>query len=192
MLLESKQQNQFQVILFSDDSEESFPSRGVAVRYAREHAGGVLLRLEKNRVLTAYEILTNGTQTKFDWERNELRKMEGDRKTFYGVFVRYGSKKAYRGPDIRTMLLKQIRTVDTDTLVCEHLWFTVRKRLAALGALQAGDVLQFDARVDRYEKGYNGWREDVYKEHLTSFRLSFPTKVTKVTEEIPVNMAVNQ
>jgi len=53
------------------------------------------------------------------------------------------------------------------------------KQLAALD-LQIGDVISFHARVTCYEKGYKGYREDVYKPIKIDYRLSNPTKISKI------------
>jgi hypothetical protein len=54
----------------------------------------------------------------------------------------------------------------------------VGKQLAALD-LQIGDVISFQARVTAYEKGYKGYRDDVYKPIEIDYRLSNPTKIAR-------------
>ena len=109
--------------------------------------------------------------------RKALQQQDGERATFLGTFERMGSKRGWMG-DEPTMLLKDIRTPAGEP-ICDHLWFNLTKSFAEL-ALQPGDVVQFDARVKEYEKGYKGRREDVYVPVERDYKLSHPTKVRKV------------
>lgn len=112
--------------------------------------------------------------------RKELEKIEGLRGRFEAVFVRYGSKKGYKGYPVPTLLLKEVKSVSTGEYVTDHLWFTCGKRFNALG-LEEGDVMRFDARVTPYEKGYKGYRGDFdYRSLEYDYRLSFPTNLVKV------------
>ncbi len=111
--------------------------------------------------------------------RNALQQRDGERATFLGTFERMGTKRGWAG-DEPTVLLKDIRTPD-GTPICDHLWFNRTKAFAALG-LVPGDVIQFDARVKEYEKGYKGRREDVYVAIEIDYKLSHPTKVRKVEQ----------
>jgi len=46
----------------------------------------------------------------------------------------------------------------------------------------ACDIVEFRGRVEKYIKGYKGWRDDVYERPTEEdYKLSFPTKVRKVT-----------
>lgn len=63
--------------------------------------------------------------------------------------------------------------------ICDHLWFNLTKGFSVLD-LNPGDQVQFDARVAKYEKGYKGWRTDVYVPVQTDYKLSFPTKMRKL------------
>ncbi len=58
------------------------------------------------------------------------------------------------GPE-KTILLKDIRILETGTLATDHLWFTCGKTFDRL-RLNAGDQIAFNARVGQYEKGYKG------------------------------------
>jgi len=111
--------------------------------------------------------------------RNALQQRDGERATFLGTFERMGTKRGWAG-DEPTVLLKDIRTPD-GTPICDHLWCNRTKAFAALG-LVPGDVIQFDARVKEYEKGYKGRREDVYVPIEIDYKLSHPTKVRKVEQ----------
>jgi len=111
--------------------------------------------------------------------REGLKNFEGKRKRFRAYFVRFGTKKGYKGLE-RTILLKYVEDVSTNRLVAEHLWFNLTKGFAALD-LKEGDQVEFDARVKRYVKGYKGYREDVWKPLELDYKLSHPTKLRKLT-----------
>lgn len=114
--------------------------------------------------------------------RNELAKIEGNRARFEGIFVRFGTKRGYKGYLETTVLLRDVKSIQTGQIMTEHLWFTCGKRLEIL-SLKENDVVRFDARVTPYEKGYKGYRDDGYgdfKPIETDYRLSFPTNVVKV------------
>lgn len=74
--------------------------------------------------------------------------------------------------------------VDGD-VVCDHVWFKVGKRLAGL---RAGDVIQFDARVKTYVKGYRG-RDPLRRIEnppRRDWHLAWPTRV-RVVERVDVS-----
>ena len=110
--------------------------------------------------------------------RTALASRDEERATFQGQFERFGTKKGWQGREEQTILLKDIYD-HTGNLVCDHLWFNATKAFVLLH-LQTGDVVQFDARVKAYLKGYFGRREDVYKPTETDYKLSHPTRVKKL------------
>jgi hypothetical protein len=107
--------------------------------------------------------------------RHALKQLEGERRRFTGTFVRHGTKHAFKGAPLPTILLKDIRD-SSGKIVCDHLWFNLTKEFDNLN-LTEGMVLGFDARVKSYYKGYQGRREDVDKPIERDFRLANPTKV---------------
>jgi len=110
--------------------------------------------------------------------RRALKPLEGVRTTFRGTVAQFGMKTGYTGRDLPILMLKDVMD-SAGNLVTEHLWFMVGKQLAALN-LQIGDVISFHARVTAYEKEYKGYREDVCKPIEIDYRLSNPTKITRV------------
>lgn len=108
--------------------------------------------------------------------RKKLKEIEEIRATFTGTFVRFGIKNGYKC-DLKTILLKDIKN-DKNDVVSEHLWFNFTKGFEKLN-LQENDIVQFDARVKEYFKGYRGHREDVYKPIEKDYKLSHPTKLKK-------------
>ena|SRR5260221_306088 len=114
--------------------------------------------------------------------REALQAQEGIRATFRGTVARFGTKPAYRGYPIPTVMLKDVMD-KKGTIVTDHLWMVQGKQIKALN-LQEGDVVEFDARVTEYTKGYKGYREDVYDAPIeVDYRLSNPTKVRKIMVE---------
>lgn len=109
--------------------------------------------------------------------RKALQQRDGERATFLGTFERMGSKRGWMG-DEPTVLLKDIRTPAGEP-ICNHRWFSLTKAFASLN-LTPGDVVQFDARVKEYAKGYKGRRDDGYVPIERDYKLAHPTKVRKV------------
>ena len=107
-------------------------------------------------------------------ERGEKR--EGERMRLRATFEREGTKPGWKGKQpIVTVLFRDVRVVASGRLATDHLWFTKGKTWAEL-ALEAGDVVEFDARVTGYIEGHQGRRE----EELGG-AWSHPTKVKVVT-----------
>ena len=110
--------------------------------------------------------------------RKLLKQQMGRRGEFRATVAQFGTKSAFRGPDLSTMLLKDVKD-ETGQIVTDHLWMTVGKQLSRLN-VQVGEEIVFVARVTRYEKGYKGFREDVFAAlPSTDYRLSYPTKVRR-------------
>jgi hypothetical protein len=114
--------------------------------------------------------------------RKKLAEEVGARKKFRGVFARYGKKVNYKGYSEETVLVEQIVDAETNQLMCDHIWFSLTKSFEKLN-LTSGDVLQFDARIKEYQKGY---KNSAYKIDNTSkdFKLSHPTNISLVKKPI--------
>ena len=111
--------------------------------------------------------------------REELQQRNGKRGRFSGTVKRFGSKPAYRGPNLVTLLLVDVRD-EAGNEVTDHLWFVVRKQLKELN-LQPGDRIEFTARVVEYVKGYKGRRElDDAPPVSVDYKLSHGTQFKKV------------
>lgn len=117
--------------------------------------------------------------------RDELAKRDGLRRRFQGCFVRFGTKSGYKGPPVKTILLKDIAEIASDKIVTDHLWFTMGKQFQRLN-LKPGDVVRFNARVTEYVKGYQGRCDDddafSVKPCERDFRLSNPTDIVKIPQ----------
>ena len=107
--------------------------------------------------------------------RKHLKKYIGKRLRFTGIVEKFGKKPAFRGSPIPTILLKNVKlTADDEILTC-HLWFVLGK---AFWRCAIGDIVEFDARVSTYEKGYTGCRDDVLGKPMhRDYRLERPTKL---------------
>jgi len=110
--------------------------------------------------------------------RKELKKLDDERDVFRGVFSKYGLKTGYKGSSTETLLLISIRDANSN-LICDHLWFNLTKGFEKLGALKKGEVVQFEARVKKYRKGYINKRAGIDQSTL-DYKLSNPTKIERV------------
>ena len=114
--------------------------------------------------------------------RHQLETINEFRGTFTGTFERFGTKTEF-GYLKETVLLLNIKN-PSGQIVADHLWFNRTKGFKSLH-LSEGDVLQFDARVKPYVKGYKGW--DLEKQLLNplqkDYKLSHPTKFRKIEME---------
>lgn len=108
--------------------------------------------------------------------RKELKNIEGLRSRFTAKFVRYGSKKAFKGMPIKTLLFCDVKD-KYGKEYCDHIWFTTNKQFESLG-LKEGDGISFDARVKQYTKGYKGNREDYDLPAVSKdYKLSHPNNI---------------
>ncbi|WP_413219534.1 hypothetical protein [Tritonibacter mobilis] len=102
-----------------------------------------------------------------------MKKRVGERVRVKGKFVRFGEKRGFKGP-LQTILLSDVRDYETDELLTDHIWFT---RGSSWPTLKSGDQVALNARIDSYQKGYNGRRPDVYVREEIDYRLTRPTKI---------------
>ena len=111
--------------------------------------------------------------------RKQLKEIGAkNRNIFYGTFERTGYKNGYKGP-IQTVLLLNIKD-EKNNVVCDHLWFNMTKGFEKLKLIK-GDEIKFNARVQSYEKGYKGYRDDVWDHPIEKdYKLSYPTKIEKI------------
>lgn len=112
--------------------------------------------------------------------RKELQNINGVRQRFTATFVRFGTKKAFKGPPIVTLLFEDVKDKYQKEYT-DHIWFTTNKQFESLN-LQPGDKIVFDARVKEYVKGYRGYREDYDLPAVsTDYKLSHPNNILKHT-----------
>jgi hypothetical protein len=106
--------------------------------------------------------------------RHELQKRDGTRFRCRATIERFGTKTAFKGPPIPTILLRDIVDAGTGTLLTDHLWFTAGKWSTGL---TLGNTFEFEVRSADYVKGYRG-RHEVYNAPIShDWKLQRPTKV---------------
>jgi len=102
--------------------------------------------------------------------RKALKKIgKDDRHTFIGTFDGVGFKNTYKDIYQPTIVMTNIKLSNGNKLA-DHLWFSYTKGFLQLGQLQQGDKLQFDGRINSYEKGY-------YLDRQTDYKIERPTKI---------------
>lgn len=111
--------------------------------------------------------------------RQKLKQLGSqERFTFIGEFVRTGFKAEYnhRGQHCKpTLLLRNLHLQNNNEIITDHLWFNYGKNFMKLGWLQVGDLIQFNARVDDYMKGFR-----MHNQH--DYKLSRPTKIKRISD----------
>lgn len=116
--------------------------------------------------------------------REKLGNKEGKRESFYGKFERVGRKRGKQSG--LTFLLVDVRSKGGQ-VVTDHLWFNLTEGFKKLGHVEPGELIQFDARVVTYEKGYIGNRPDKVDESKLGlsedFKLSHPTNFRRFLGE---------
>jgi hypothetical protein len=118
--------------------------------------------------------------------RKILQRIDQQRCTFSGTFIRFGIKNGYCGP-VETVLLQNI-VDENGNAVADHLWFNLTKGFDALN-MQPGDIVQFDGRVQRYTKGYCGrnWEKQIGHPVQDDYKLSRPTQIRRIRNETAKN-----
>lgn len=110
--------------------------------------------------------------------RTELKKIQEKRMTFKGIFKRYGTKDNWHGFPEKTLLLVDV-TDSFDEIVTDHIWFSLTKGFSDLGNLIEGDIIQFNARVKQYTKGFVRPSKGI-DERRKDYKLNNPTKIQKI------------
>lgn len=114
--------------------------------------------------------------------RKNLGNINGSRTRFRATVKRFGSKKNYHGYPEPTILLIDVAFAETDKQASDHIWFTVGTTIKKLG-LKPGDVVEFDARVGEYIKGYVNRREYIDNRTL-DYKLNRPTKFAVIQKAV--------
>ena len=110
--------------------------------------------------------------------RQQLEKIEDIRMTFIGIFERYGTKTNWNGYPENTILLRDVKN-SIGKIVTDHIWFSLTKGFQKLGKLENGDIIQFQARVKPYIKGYIN-HNNYIDEREIDYKLNNPTKIEKI------------
>lgn len=112
--------------------------------------------------------------------RKKLAEGDGQRKRFRGVFSRFGKKVSYQGHSEPTVLLVNIVDAETLAPVTGHLWFAFTRGFEKL-KLEEGVIVEFDARIKEYTKGYVNRRYSIDNSRK-DFKLSHPTRICIVRD----------
>ena len=107
--------------------------------------------------------------------RKNLEDKIGQRKKFRAVFTRFGKKVNYNGYSDTTILLTNIIDTETNSLVTDHHWFAYTKGFEKI-QLKEGVMIEFEARVKMYKKGYVN-RALLINKRQSDYKLSHPTHI---------------
>lgn len=131
--------------------------------------------------------------------RQELGKLgNAQRFRFSGKFVRFGTKRGWKGAVEDTVLLSDVRVLASGKQVTQHLWFNLTQGFSDaintfLGTtweskqedvqrilLEKNAVIEFDGRIENYWKGWQGQKAEDCGEarQEKDWKISRPTKVT--------------
>jgi hypothetical protein len=118
--------------------------------------------------------------------RRELSKNNGERKKFSATFTRIGRKTNYKGYSEDTILLNSVIDLETNKKVTDHLWFTFTKGFQDAGLKEGkeGTVVEFEARVKEYRKGYVNKSLDINNSKV-DYKLSNPTRIKLAKSDPP-------
>lgn len=103
--------------------------------------------------------------------KNKLQALYGQRFRFIATVLREGVKSSHWDDNEKSILLSQVRLDGKQTILAEQVWLTCS---ATLPAVQEGDQIAFEARVDAYLKSGSPENRQV------DFKFSHPNQVTIV------------
>jgi len=107
--------------------------------------------------------------------RKKLIGSEGKRKKFKAIFSRLGKKINFKGYSEETILLRNVIDTETNEMITDHLWINFTKAFEKF-VLTEGVIIEFEARVKKYSKGYVNARFGI-DNSKKDFKLSHLTKV---------------
>jgi hypothetical protein len=113
--------------------------------------------------------------------RTGLQDYSGRRHRFGAVFAGRGSRSAFLGSLRETLLFRDLYDAETGAPVSDHVWVTAGNWSAGL---RPNDVVEFDARVVPYVRGYFSGRRDVDRRPSANWQLVRPTRVAILTERV--------
>lgn len=110
--------------------------------------------------------------------REKLADLKNTRKTYTAFFERYGVRKLFGKFEALTLLFSDIKNSDNE-LMSQHIWLNSNKSFEKINFVR-GDIVQFEARVIEYEKGYRRYKgnDPKLKQYvIKDFKLAYPSKV---------------
>ena len=101
--------------------------------------------------------------------RERLKALKNKKRpTFSATFQRFGRSKNNAGEQFETALLINVRY--KGKIIASHIWITEVKQLKKLNP-QKGDVIQFEATISCYLRGYLG--KDQSRNHSKRIELDY-------------------
>jgi hypothetical protein len=115
--------------------------------------------------------------------RKALAARKGERFRVTATVKRFSQKNGWKGQTVRTVLLTDVRDINGNSQLTDHLWF--RAGVWSI-PLREGDRIAFDARATLYNKGYRGRRADAWDAPppSTDWRLEYPSAVKVIARKI--------
>jgi hypothetical protein len=110
--------------------------------------------------------------------RQLLRSENGIRKKFTATFSKIGKKVNFKGHSEDTILLTNVKDIESGMLMTDHIWFTYSITFQRAN-LSPGMAIEFEARIKEYQKGYVNRALGKNKKR-TDYKLSHPTKVSVI------------
>jgi hypothetical protein len=110
--------------------------------------------------------------------RQLLKPENGVRKKFTAKFSKVGKKINYKGHSEDTILLTNVRDMESGILMTDHIWFTYSITFQRAN-LSPGMHIEFEARIKEYQKGYVNHALGKNRKQ-TDYKLSHPTKVAVI------------
>lgn len=106
--------------------------------------------------------------------REEVKRLgNDDRKRFKATVKRFGTSGGLHPK--RTIMIADV--VYEGVIITDHLWFNMSKFWKNV---KVGDMIEFDARVKSYTKGYKGYNieKQIRSPIVEDWKLAFPTKLS--------------
>lgn len=107
--------------------------------------------------------------------RLALKNRVGIRERYTATVQKFGTRPGSNGQSQLTICFEKV-TDDLGESVAEHIWMVYSDPFRAL-QLQPGDVVSFEARVQKYRKGYAGWRDGELRSFGVDYQLINPSAV---------------
>ena len=115
--------------------------------------------------------------------RNQFAENQDLRLKFNGTFIRFGMKNNFKGMPTETLLFKDVRSID-ESIYEDHIWFNMTKEFGKIeNQLKEGVIVEFEARIKMYIKGYVNKREYIDNREI-DYKLSYPTKIKIIDDEL--------
>ena len=115
--------------------------------------------------------------------RSRLAAREGQRLRFRARVARFGIRRARKGRVDKTILMVDVSFADSGAFATEHMWFDAG---AWSKNMSEGDVLEFDGRIAKYQKGYWGGERInglIDREPKIDWRIGSPGGFVNLTRE---------